>query len=69
MLCYLAPTSGQAASSEMLVPIYQAARCHIPEQAVYSVTTAGQLCSWHCKAPVVCNIVFLEEVSSLRELW
>jgi hypothetical protein len=39
--CYVAPTSGQATSSEMLVPIYQAVWCHIPEQAVYSVTIFG----------------------------
>jgi hypothetical protein len=71
MLYYIrvAPTSGQASSSEILVLIYQVTRCHIPEQAVHSVTTAGQVPSWHCKAPTVYNIVFMEEMSSLRELW
>ena len=69
LLYYIAPTSGKATSSEMLVPIYQAAWCHIPEQAVYSFTTAGQLPSWHCKTPAVGNIVFMEGVSSLHELW
>lgn len=44
------PEDGGAWSSEMLVPMYQAAWHHIAEQAVYVITTGVCLPSWHYKA-------------------